>query len=90
MQGLVGMRTAADINLILQLLILAGLYYGFGSPAGGDSHSTPTCRPRGAARVPLIAFMMVPSFKDYIIAGGNRHSPGARLTIAHGVLGSRR
>jgi uncharacterized membrane protein YozB (DUF420 family) len=88
MQALFGMRTASDINLIAQLLILVGLYYGF--VLARRKCFAQHARVQTALvllNLPLIAFMMVPSFYDYIIAGGHTTGTGPRLTIAHGVLG---
>jgi hypothetical protein len=88
MQWLVGTRTASDINLIAQLLILVGLYYGFALARRrrfADHANVQTAMV--LLNVPLIAFMMIPSFWDYVVVGGHTTSPGARLTIAHGALG---
>lgn len=88
MLSFVGTRTASDINLILQLVILVGLFYGF-------VLARRQCFARHAnlqtamvlLNLPLIAFVMVPSFNDFIIAGGNTAGFGARLMIAHGLIG---
>jgi uncharacterized membrane protein YozB (DUF420 family) len=88
MQWLVGARTASDINLIAQLFILVGLYYGFALARQRRFAQHATVQTAMVLlNVPLIAFMMIPSFWDYVVVGGHTTSPGARLTIAHGALG---
>jgi uncharacterized membrane protein YozB (DUF420 family) len=88
MQWLVGTRTASDINLIAQLLILVGLYYGFAlARRQRFAQHANVQTAMVLLNVPLIAFMMLPSFWDYVVVGGHTTSSGARLTIAHGALG---
>jgi plastocyanin/uncharacterized membrane protein YozB (DUF420 family) len=88
MQELLGTRTAADINLIAQLLLLAGLLAGF----------VLALRKRFAQHanvqtamvllnLGLIALFMVPSFFGYVVAGQSVNDPVAQLMIGHGALG---
>jgi uncharacterized membrane protein YozB (DUF420 family) len=88
MQALVGTRTASDINLVAQLLILAGLYVGFWLARRQNyARHANVQTAMVLLNLLLIVFMMVPSFWDYIVVGGHTTGFGPRLTIAHGALG---
>jgi uncharacterized membrane protein YozB (DUF420 family) len=88
MQAIVETRTASDINLVAQLLILVGLYVGFWlARRKRYAQHANVQTAMVLLNLPLIAFMMVPSFWDYIVAGGRTTGLGPRLTIVHGALG---
>lgn len=88
MQALVGDRTAADINLVAQMLILAGLLVGFGLARARrfDQHGNVQTA-MVLLNLVLIVFVMVPSFVDYVIAGGTVTGRVAQLMTIHGLLG---
>lgn len=88
MQALLGTRTAADINLVLQLLILAGLIAGFylARRKRFDQHANMQTA-MVLANLVLIAAVMATSFYAYIIAGGTTTGPVAQLMIGHAALG---
>lgn len=88
MQALLGTRTAADLNLAAQVILLAGLLGGFwlARRKRFDRHANVQ-----TAMVLLnlffIAFVMVTSFYAYVVAGGSSTGTVAQLMIVHGVLG---
>jgi plastocyanin/uncharacterized membrane protein YozB (DUF420 family) len=88
MQALFGTRTAADINLIAQLLLLAGLLTGFilARRKRFAQHANMQTA-MVLLNLALIALFMVPSFYGYVIAGQSVSGPVAQLMIGHGVLG---
>src|SRR5215212_1482815 len=88
MQALFGTRTAADINLIAQLLLLAGLLAGFflARRKRFAQHANVQTA-MVLLNLALIALFMVPSFYGYVIAGQSVSGPVAQLMIGHGVLG---
>ena len=88
MQALFGTRTAADINLIAQLLLLAGLLAGFilARRKRFAQHANVQTA-MVLLNLALIAVFMVPSFFGYVIAGQSTSGPVAQWMIGHGVLG---
>lgn len=88
MQAIVGARTAADINLALQLLLLAGLFVGFvlarrkRFAAHANVQTTMVL-----ANLVLIVGIMGTSFYLYVIAGGSTGGRVAQLMIGHAALG---
>jgi uncharacterized membrane protein len=88
MQALFGTRTAADINLIAQLLLLAGLLTGFilARRKRFAQHANMQTA-MVLLNLALIALFMVPSFYGYVIAGQSVSGPVAQSMIGHGVLG---
>ena len=88
MQSLVGTRTAADINLAAQLLILAGLLVGFALARRKrfDQHANVQTA-MVLLNLALIALVMAVSFYDYVIAGGSTTGTVAQLMIGHAALG---
>lgn len=88
MQALLGTRTAADINLIAQLLLLAGLLAGFilARRKRFAQHANIQTA-MVLLNLALIALFMVPSFYGYVIAGQSVSGPVAQLMIGHGTLG---
>ena len=88
MQALFGTRTAADINLVAQLLLLAGLLAGFilaRRKCFAQHANVQTAMV--LLNLALILLFMVPSFYGYIIAGQSVSGRVAQLMIGHGVLG---
>ena len=88
MQNLLGTRTAADINLVAQILLLAGLLAGF--ILARRKRFTQHARFQTTMvllNLALIALFMVPSFYGYVIAGQSVSGTVAQLMIGHGVLG---
>ena len=88
MQALVGTRTAADINLVAQLLILAGLLIGFflARRKRFDHHANVQTA-MVLINLLLIAFVMGVSFYDYVIASGTTTGRVAQLMIGHAAFG---
>jgi plastocyanin len=88
MQSILGARTAADVNLAAQLLLLAGLIVGFflARQKRFDQHGNVQTA-MVLFNLILIAFIMVPSFYGYVIAGGSTTGRVAQLMIVHGLLG---
>src|SRR5687767_13481194 len=89
MQDLVGTRTAADINLAAQLLILAGLLVGFWLARRkrfGQHANVQTTMV--LLNMVFIAFVMATSFYDYVIAGETTTGRVAQWMIVHGILGT--
>ena len=88
MQALLGTRTAAEINLAAQVLILLGLYAGFFlARRRRFSRHADMQTAMVLLNLVLIAAIMLPSFYDYVIAGGSTTGRVAQLMIAHGALG---
>ncbi|MDQ3225631.1 MAG: hypothetical protein M3Q50_03225, partial [Chloroflexota bacterium] len=88
MQALFGARGAADINLVLQILLLAGLLAGF--YLARQKRFTQHGNVQTAMvllNLVLIVAMMAPSLYGYVIAGQSSTGRVARLMIGHGVLG---
>ncbi len=88
MQELIGLRTAADINLVAQLLLLAGLITGFflARVKRFDQHGNLQTA-MVLFNLVLIAIIMLPSFYSYVVAGGSTTGRVAQLLIVHGILG---
>ena len=88
MQEILGARTAADINLIAQLLLLAGLLAGFvlARRKRYAQHANVQTA-MVLLNLGLIAVFMVPSFVDYVVAGQSVSGRVAQLMIGHGALG---
>ena len=88
MQALLGTRTAADVNLAAQLLLLAGLILGFvyARQKRFDRHANVQTA-MVLLNLVFIASIMTPSFYGYVVAGGSTTGTIARLMIGHGVLG---
>ena len=88
MQALVGARTAADINLTIQVLLLAGLLAGFylARRKRFDQHANVQTA-MVLFNLVLIVAIMVPSFYGYVVAGQITTGRVAQLMIGHGVLG---
>ena len=88
MQELFGTRTAADINLIAQLFLLAGLLAGFvlARRKRFAQHANVQTA-MVLLNLGLIALFMVPSFFGYVIASQSASGRVAQLMIGHGVLG---
>jgi plastocyanin/uncharacterized membrane protein YozB (DUF420 family) len=88
MQALLGTRTAADINLMAQLLLLAGLIAGFflARRKRFAQHANVQTT-MVLLNLALIVSFMGPSLYGYVIAGQSVSGPVAQLMIGHGVLG---
>jgi uncharacterized membrane protein YozB (DUF420 family) len=92
MQALVGTRTASDLNLIAQVLILAGLYHGYSLARRKRiaQHANVQTAMVFLNLVP-IAIVMPPSligYVDYINAGGAVNDRVKQLLAVHGVPGT--
>lgn len=88
MQAIFGTRTAADINLVAQLLLLAGLLAGlYLARQRRYDHHANVQTAMVLLNLVFIALVMVPSFYGYVIAGGSTTGRVAQLMIGHGVLG---
>jgi plastocyanin len=88
MQAFFGTRTAADINLVAQVFILAGLLVGF--YLARQKRFAQHANVQTAlvlVNVFLIASVMVPSLTNYVIASGTTTGRVAQLMMAHGALG---
>ncbi|MGH2558691.1 MAG: plastocyanin/azurin family copper-binding protein [Thermomicrobiales bacterium] len=92
MQSLFGTRTTADINLILQIMLLVGLWIGFvlarrGKIGGTTGHANVQTS-MVLANLVLIAVAMGTSFYSYVIEGGSTGNSVARWMMVHGILGT--
>ena len=89
MQELVGTRTAADINLAAQVLILAGLLVGFWlARKKRFGHHANVQTTMVLTNLVLIAVIMATSFYDYVIAGETTTGRVAQWMILHGIVGA--
>lgn len=89
MQELVGTRTAADINVVAQLLILAGLLAGFYlARRKRFRHHANVQTTMVLANLVLIAVVMATSLYDYVIVGETTTGRVARWMIVHGIVGA--
>jgi plastocyanin len=88
MQDLLGTRTAADLNLAAQVLLLAGLLVGFvlARRKRFDQHANVQTM-MVLLNLVLIFAVMIPSFAAYVVAGGSTTGTVAQLMIGHGMLG---
>jgi plastocyanin len=88
MQAIFGLRTTADINLVIQLVLLAGLIVGFflARAKRYEQHGQVQTAMVLLNLIP-IALAMIPSFYGYVVAGGSTTGRVAQLMIGHGVLG---
>lgn len=88
MQLLVGTRTAGDINLVVQFLMIIALWIGF-----YFAHTKQIPKHRNVqttvviANIFMIAFVMVTSFYSFVILGGATGGTVALLMMVHGSLG---
>ena len=92
MQSLVGTRAASDINLVAQILILAGLYYGFSLARRKRIAQHANVQTAMVfLNLILIAIVMTPSllgYVDYVNAGGAVSDRLRQLLAVHSVLGA--
>jgi uncharacterized membrane protein YozB (DUF420 family) len=92
MQALVGTRTASDINLVAQVLILAGLYYGFSLARRKRIAQHANVQTAMVfLNLVLIAIVMTPSLRgyvNYINEGGAVSDRVKQLLAVHSVLGA--
>ena len=88
MQAIFGTRTAADFNLVLQLLLLVGLLAGFALARRKqfDQHANVQTM-MVLINLLLIISIMIPSFTNYVIASGTTTGQVAHLMMVHGGLG---
>ncbi|MFN8590397.1 MAG: cupredoxin family copper-binding protein [Thermomicrobiales bacterium] len=88
MQALVGARTAADLNLAAQILLLVGLWVGFtlARRKQFDRHANVQTA-MVLLNLVLIVTVMATSFYAYVIASGSTTGRVAQLMIVHGILG---
>jgi plastocyanin/uncharacterized membrane protein YozB (DUF420 family) len=87
-QSLFGTRTAADINLVAQLILIVGLWIGyFLARRKQFGHHANVQTAMVLANLFFIAFVMATSFYSYVIEGGTGDSV-ARWMIIHAVLGT--
>ena len=88
MQTFLGTRLAADINLVVQIVLLIGLWIGF---YFARTKQIPRHANMQTAMVTgnlvFILFVMIPSFYQYVILGGTTGGIVARLMLLHGLLG---
>ena len=88
MQTLFGTRTAADINLAAQFILLIGLWIGFGFARKKQfGHHANVQTAMVVANLVFIAFVMATSFYSYVIQGGTGDNV-ARWMIVHAVFGT--
>jgi plastocyanin/uncharacterized membrane protein YozB (DUF420 family) len=88
MQSLFGTRTAADINLAAQMILIIGLWIGFFfARRKSFGHHANVQTAMVLANMIFILFMMGSSFYSYVIKGGTGDSV-ARWMIVHAVLGT--
>jgi plastocyanin len=88
MQSLFGTRTAADINLAAQMILIIGLWIGFFfARRKRFGHHANVQTAMVLANMIFILFMMGSSFYSYVIKGGTGDNV-ARWMIVHAVLGT--
>ncbi|MGH2614831.1 MAG: hypothetical protein ACRDJC_06300, partial [Thermomicrobiales bacterium] len=92
MQDFFGSRLASNLNLVAQLLLLAGLLYGYvlARRKRFEQHANVQTA-MVLLNLLLIAFIMAPSFYGYaayVGEGGAVTAPIAQLMVVHGVLGA--
>jgi plastocyanin len=89
MQTFLGTRTAADINMVAQVLLLAGLLFGFVLARRKQFRRHGNVQTAMVLlNLFLIAFAMAPSLFNYVVEGGTTTGTVATLMIVHGVLGT--
>ncbi len=88
MQALIGNRLSSDINLVAQLLILAGLWLGayFARRKQIARHQTIQTT-LVLVNTFFILFVMLNSFNEYVLKGGATTRSLATLMIIHGSIG---
>jgi plastocyanin/uncharacterized membrane protein YozB (DUF420 family) len=88
MQALLGQRLSSDINLVAQLLIVAGLWVGFifARRKQIDRHQAVQTT-MVLVNSFFILFFMITSLYNYVIAGGTTTGTVATLMIVHGFFG---
>jgi len=90
MQAIFGARNAATINLVIELLILAGLYVGFyyARKKRFRPHHANIQTTMVLLNLVLILSIMVPSFYSFVILGGTTTGIVGTLMIVHAILGA--
>lgn len=90
MQAIFGTRNAATINLVLALLILAGLYVGFyfARKKLFRPHHAYMQTTMVLLNLVLILSIMVPAFYTFVILGGTTTGVVGTLMIVHAILGA--
>ena len=84
----IGTRLSADINLVAQLAMLAGLWVGFYfAHTGRIRKHRNTQTTMVLTNLVFIFLFMGWSFWNFVIAGGTTGGTVARLMMAHGILG---
>ena len=88
MQALLGTRLAADINLVAQVLMLAGLWVGFyfARTKQGNKHANMQTAVV-LAQLFFIFFVMTTSFYNYVVEGRTTTGIVAQLMMIHGTMG---
>jgi plastocyanin len=88
MQALLGQRLSSDLNLVAQLLILAGLWVGFVFARRRNFRYHRRMQTSMVlANSFFIVFVMFTSFYNYVIAGGTTTGTVANLMMVHGLVG---
>ncbi len=88
MQAILGQRLSSDINLVAQLLILAGLWVGFSFARRKQIRQHQRVQTSMVlANSFFIVFVMFTSFYNYVIAGGTTTGTVANLMMIHGLVG---
>lgn len=88
LQAIFGTRTAADINLVAQILMLVGLFIGFAFIRRGDVTRHKNIQTAMVlTNLFFIAFVMVSSFYNYVVVGRTTTGTTASLMMVHGGLG---
>lgn len=90
MQALFGARNAATINLVLELIILLGLYIGFyyARKKRFRPHHANIQTTMVLLNLVLILTIMVPAFYNFVILGGTTTGIVGTLMIVHAILGA--
>ena len=90
MQAIFGARNAATINLVIEIIILVGLYIGFcyARKKRFRPHHANVQTTMVLLNLALIISIMVPAFYNYVILGGTTTGTVGTLMIIHAILGT--
>ncbi len=90
MQAFLGARNAATINLVIEIILLVGLYVGFyyARKRKFRPHHANIQAAMVLLNLVLILSIMVPAFYNFVILGGTTGGIVGTLMIVHALLGT--